>query len=87
VSLTTNERRLRSQIGAHESWARTQNRSARTLNGRLAAENRFEKQVDPTGKLPPALRAKMAQSARQAHFQRMALKSVEARRRRREGVS
>jgi hypothetical protein len=77
------ERRLRSQIGAHESWARTQNRSARTLPARRAAWERFEKQVDPEGKLPRALRAAMAEHARQAHFKRMALKSAEVRRRRR----
>jgi hypothetical protein len=79
---TSVERRLRSQIGALESWARTENRSARTLAARQAAWDRFEKQVDPEGKLPPAQRAKMAECARKAHFKRMALRSVEARRRR-----
>ncbi|OBH43455.1 hypothetical protein [Mycobacterium mantenii] len=77
---------MRLQAAVHESWARTENRSARTHNARRAAWDRFEKQVDPEGKLPPALRAKMAENARQAHFRRMALKSVEARRRRREGA-
>lgn len=76
------ESRLRSQIGAHESWARTQNRPARTQAARDAAWNRFETLVDPAGELPPAVRAKMAENARQAHFKRMALRSVEARRRR-----
>lgn len=80
--MATTESRLRSQIGALESWARTENRSARTLAARIAAWDRFEKQVDPEGKLPPATRAKMAECARKAHFKRMALKSVEARRRR-----
>lgn len=88
---TPAERRLRSQLGkiaAHESWARTEDRSARTLNGRLAALDRFEKQVDPEGRLPTAQRALMAEHARKAHFQRMALRSVEARRlRRREGAA
>lgn len=79
---TTTEQRLRLQIAVNESWARTEDRSARTHNARMAAWDRFEKQVDPEGKLPAALRAKMAESARKAHFQRMALKSVEARRRR-----
>lgn len=83
----TTEHRLRLQAAVNESWSRTENRSARTHNARMAAWDRFEKQVDPEGKLPPALRAKMAENARKAHFQRMALKSVEARRLRRQGVA
>ncbi|OCB21833.1 hypothetical protein A5674_27060 [Mycobacterium malmoense] len=74
---------MRSQIGAHESWARTADRPGRTRKARQAAWDRFEKLVDPEGILPPDVRAKMAENARTAHFQRMALKSVEARRRRR----
>lgn len=66
MTLTPAERRLRSQIGAHESWARTENRSARTLPARMAADGRFEKLVDPEGKLPPAQRAAMAEHARKA---------------------
>jgi hypothetical protein len=41
---------------------------------------KFERQVDPEGVLPPAERAKQAENARRAHYQRMALKSVQARR-------
>lgn len=83
MSTTPAERRLRSQIGAHESWARTVNRSARTLPARQAAWERFEKLVDPEGKLPATTRVKMAENARAAHFRKMALRSAEARRRRR----
>lgn len=79
---TSAERRLRSQIGAHESWARTENRSAHTLPARIAAHHRFEKLVDPEGQLPPAQRAAMAENARKAHYRRMALKSALVRRRR-----
>jgi hypothetical protein len=76
---TPAERRMYGKIGAHESWARTTDRSARTLPARRAAWERFEKLVDPEGKLPPAQRAQMAENARKAHFQRMALKSAEVR--------
>ena len=79
---TESERRLRSQAAAHKSWAQTTDRSARTNKARQAAEGRYEKLVDPEGKLPVAVRAKMAESARKAHFRKMALKSVEVRRRR-----
>jgi hypothetical protein len=85
--ITPSEARLRSQIGAHGSWARTENRSARTLPAREAAWDRFEKEVDPEGKLPRAQRAAMAESARKAHFKRMALKSAQVRRRRNGGAA
>ncbi len=76
---TTTEARLRSQIGAHESWARTENRSARTLPARMAAEARFLKLADGD--------PKRAESLRQAHYKRMALKSAQVRRRRNEGAA
>jgi hypothetical protein len=43
---------------------------------------RFEREVDPDGTLPPAERAKRAEYARKAYFQRLALKSAQVRRRR-----
>ena len=81
-SLTSSERSLRAQIAAHESWARTEDRTARTAKARQAALNKFERQVDPDGILTPAERAKRAEHARKAHFKRLALKSAQARRRR-----
>jgi hypothetical protein len=48
---TPAERRLQSRMGAHKSWAQTENRSARTLPARLALLAKFEKQVDPDGRL------------------------------------
>jgi hypothetical protein len=83
---TPAERRLRSQKGAHESWARTENRSARRLPARLALEAKFERQVDPNNRLLPAERAKRAQNARRAYYCALALKSAQARRQRREEV-
>lgn len=68
------------RIGAYEMWSRTGDRTARTAKARAAAEDRFEKLVDPEGKLTAAERAKRAEAARKAHFQRMALLSAKARR-------
>lgn len=82
MTLTPAERTMRAQIAAHESWARTPDRSARTAAARRAALDRFEHQVDPDGKLTPQERALRAEHARKAHMQRMALKSAQARRRR-----
>lgn len=76
------ERRLRASMAAHESWAKTDDRSARTEPARQALLARFEQQVDPDGILDPAERAKRAEHARQAHYKRLALKSAKARRER-----
>ena len=70
---------LQAQIAAHESWARTQDRAARTAPARMAMQARFERIVDPAGVLPAAVREKMAESARKAHYRRMALKSAKVR--------
>jgi hypothetical protein len=81
-----NDRRDRAvvaRIAAHESWARTPDRSARTAPAREAALARFEEQVDPERKLAPDVRAQLAESARRAYFSRLARRSVQVRRNRR----
>lgn len=75
-------RSMRARIGAYESWARTEDRSARTWPARKAALDRFEREIDPDGLLSPQERAKRAEWARKAHMQRVALKSAAARQRR-----
>lgn len=80
TGLTPTERKLRAQLGAYASWAKTEDRSARTRNAREAANRRFEDQVDPDRTLPPPERAKRAEAARRAYFKGLALKSATARR-------
>lgn len=65
---------LRGQIGAHQSWANTTDRPARTAPARKAFEDKFlaEADGDPI----------RAESLRRAYFARLALKSAQARRRR-----
>lgn len=82
MPLTPSERKLRAEIAAHESWARTEDRPARTAKARKALLDKFEKEVDPEGVLTPAERATRAEHARKAYFARLALKSAQARRRR-----
>lgn len=74
------ERKLIAQIAAHESWARTADRTARTAKAREGFLKRFEDEVDPDRKLEPAERARRAEHARKAYFARLALKSAKARR-------
>ncbi len=83
-AVTPSDRTLWARVGAHESWARTPDRTARTAPARAALMLTFERQVDPEGILAPAERAKRAENARKAHFQRLALKSVQSRRKSRE---
>lgn len=78
-SMSAEQRRLRGQIAAHTSWAKTEDRSARTRNARAKFDERFEREVDPDRKLPPAERARRAEYARKAYFQRLAAKSAKAR--------
>lgn len=73
-------RSLAASVAAHESWAATPDRSARTAPARRALMEKFEREVDPDGTLPPEERAKRAESLRKAYFRRLALKSAKARR-------
>lgn len=79
--MTPAQRTLRAKIAAHTSWANTTDRAARTAAARKAAHDRFARQVDPEGVLPPDERARRADSARRAHFSRLAMLSARARRR------
>ena len=79
VPMTAEQRRLRAQMAAHVSWAATPDRAARTAAARAAAMGRFEREVDPEGLLAPAERAARADSARKAHYTKMAYRSVRAR--------
>ena len=69
-------RRLVSQIAAHESWGRTDNRTARTAPARAAMQAKFLEQAggDPV----------RAEHLRKAHYTRLALRSAQSRRKARE---
>ena len=87
-NLTPAEIRLRQQANVHSSWAKTEDRAARTKPGQVAANTtRFEDQVDPDRKLSPEERAKRVANARQAHLKRIALKSAKARRLRKQAAN
>jgi hypothetical protein len=77
---TPAERSLSSRLAAHESWARTTDPTARTANARKAFLDRFEKQADPNRELSPEERARRAGHLRKAYYTRLALKSVQGRR-------
>ena len=73
---TASERSLAAAIGAHESWATTPDRAARTAPARQARDQKF---LDQAGGDPVR-----AEHLRKAYFRRLALRSVKARRKARE---
>jgi hypothetical protein len=80
VPCTPSERSQIGKLGAHTRWANEADRSAATQAARDGFMRRFEDQVDPERVLPVEERAVRAESARRAYFQRLALKSAQARR-------
>lgn len=79
--LTPEQRALRARANAHSSWAKTEDRAARTAKAREAAMGRFEREVDPDGRLDPAERAKRADNAKRAYYADLALRSSKKRKR------
>lgn len=72
------ERQLAASIAAHESWANTTDRTARTAKARAALDQKF---LDAADGDPVK-----AEHLRKAHFARLALKSAQSRRRAREAT-
>lgn len=68
------------RLAAHVKWAGCTDRTAATAAARQAFHDRWEKQVDPEGKLDPAERSVRAAHAKSAHYARMALRSAQTRR-------
>jgi hypothetical protein len=77
MAATESELSIAGRIGAHESWARTADRTARTAPARRALEDKFlaEADGDPV----------RADHVKKAYFARLALKSAQARRARKGG--
>jgi hypothetical protein len=77
-----NERRLAARVAAHAKWAQTDPVEG-TAVARQKFLDRFEREVDPDGKLSDAERTRRAAHARKAYFALLALRSAQARRKRR----
>jgi hypothetical protein len=76
--MTPEQRALRGRLGAAVLHSRIDPRLA-TENARRAFLDRFEREVDPDGRLPIAERRRRAAQARKAYFYRLALASAKAR--------
>ena len=71
--------RSRARLGAFAEHAVYDTRET-TRAAREAFARRFERQVDPDGVLPVPERVRRAEAAKRAYFQRMAMRSAKARR-------
>ena len=69
---------LRQRMAAHVLHSRYDSTEL-TAPARKAFLDRFEREVDPDGKLDPKERARRAEHAKKAHMTRLALASAKAR--------
>ncbi len=60
--------RTQARAAAHESWARTPDRTARTAAARAAAMAKLEAEVDPDRVMSPGDRRKAAENRRKAQL-------------------
>lgn len=77
MALSPSERTLRARLAAHTLHAQG---GTNTGPAREALLAKFENEVDPDRVLDPVTRATRAEHARKAHYTRLAMKSVAARR-------
>ena len=78
--LTPAQRSLRARVAAYKLHASRDPRET-TQPARDAFMARFEREVDPDRRLPPAERQRRAEAAKKAYFTALALRSSRARRR------
>jgi hypothetical protein len=83
ASLSPAERSLRARLAAYAMHAQHDTRRT-SANGRAAFLARFEREVDPDGRLDPEERCRRAEQARRAYFARLSLAAAKARRAKRE---
>jgi hypothetical protein len=76
------ERSLRARLAAYAMHSQHDAQKT-TAKGRAAFLARFEREVDPDGRLDPEERRRRAEQARRVYFTRLALASTKARRTRR----
>jgi hypothetical protein len=69
------ERSLRARLAAYALHAQRDPRET-TANGRAAFLARFDREVDPEGRLEPDERRRRAEQARRAYFARLSLAAI-----------
>jgi hypothetical protein len=90
TSLTDEQRSMRARLAALARWAQPVDRAEALAVATAASPARlayWEAKVDPAGTLDPTIRAQAAESARKAHFARLAFESSRARQARKRGAA
>lgn len=87
MAMTEQERKLRATHAALTRWADPDAVAQASDIAKKAQQDRWERHVDPDGQLEPALRTKLADRAKRAHFADLARRSVKARRLRSEAAA
>jgi hypothetical protein len=77
------QRALIARLAAYSRWAKCDDVDAAMQEPHKAFLARFEKQVDPEGKLSVAERQRRAEAAMKAHMTRLALRSAQVRKKKR----
>lgn len=77
MALTPQQRILRAKLAAHALHATGNRAGVNAMNASRMA--RYERQVDPEGKLMPPERRRRAEAAMRSHMHSLALKSSVAR--------
>lgn len=70
---------MRARLAAHTMHARVADPAAHTAPARAAFADRFEREADPDGTLPPTERHRRAEHLKSAYFCKLALQSSRAR--------
>ena len=73
------KRRAAAKVASNTRWAMEPDRRAATQAARDAQLRKFEDLVDPERVLDPKERARRAESAKSAHYTRLARRSAESR--------
>jgi hypothetical protein len=85
--MTPEQRRLRAQIAANTRWSR-EDPLPTAIRGQAGLTAKFEREIrSEFPNLPDHEVARRVESARKAHFARLALKSAKARSRSRSGAA
>ncbi len=85
MPLSPSERKLRASAAGLTGWANTAERSKRAAHAGRGLYEKFYRETDSS--LPEDLRARMADSAYRAHLKRMAFRSAQGRRQRKEAAA
>lgn len=79
--MTPEQRRLRAQIAANTRWSRRMSREDQAAAARAAMRKRLEREVDPSGDLPPDERERRVRSAARALSAKLNLARADKRKR------